>query len=91
LNGVFLQLDDQESLKKVNDILKAIFMFMMSGHRLNIKMDNFIYPCLISRNFDELLDNCGRIVPQAETKKMIEEIETEKIDLDKLIDDFCQD
>jgi len=91
LNGVFLQLDDQESLKKVNDILKAIFMFMMSGHRLNIKMDNFIYPCLISRNFDELLDNCGRIVPQAETKKMIEEIETKKIDLDKLIDDFCQD
>lgn len=64
--GVLVGTKNKDILKKIRTISIFISKLIITGHTLNIKMYDFIYPCLISRNFEELLNNCKRLIPKDE-------------------------
>ena len=75
INGALIYSRNKNTIQKASNILREIFLLMLVGSKINVKMNDFIFPCLISKNFSELIKNCRSLVPKnylQETLKTME-------------------
>jgi len=86
INGVLIYSRNKNTIQKASDILREIFLLMVVGSKINVKINDFIFPCLISKNFSELRKNCRNLVSKNDMRETLNTLEAGG--LTNLIEEF---
>jgi hypothetical protein len=65
----FISSNDKKELNKANKTLNFVFFSMVIGNKMGVDMNDFILPCLISRDYKELIQNCNHLVKKETVNK----------------------
>ncbi|MDD3808366.1 MAG: hypothetical protein PHG49_02395 [Candidatus Pacebacteria bacterium] len=62
INTLVIKTKDGKELNRANKTINFLFFSMVVGSKMGVDMNDFIFPCLISRDYNELIKNCNYLV-----------------------------
>lgn len=86
MNLFVVKTNDKKELNKANDSFNYLFFSMVVGNKIGVDTNDFIFPCLISRDYKDLIKNCNYIVKN----ELVNNWLIEKNDKGKDILNFCK-